>query len=220
MQDSEDRPPPNHHHLYLNREGRWGTTDDFATSFLHFSLFSIALWDLANSRPVHFLMLSSHLFLCPSCFLSPFTVPCKMVLTRPEERETWPYYCSLRLFTMVRRSSCGPSSTTLGTRGLGSRSAWHQYCCCQRSTVYRTRLPHGGWSRLYPLLVWEEQGRCLWCRLHDQNFYNPKITELVSWSFRPPHVPKTPNPGQQVCNEVSNCPQCVGTNSAGSAEVK
>ena len=26
-----------HHHQSLNREGRWGTTDDFATSFLHFS---------------------------------------------------------------------------------------------------------------------------------------------------------------------------------------
>ena len=25
-----------HHHHSLNREGRWGTTDDFATSFLHF----------------------------------------------------------------------------------------------------------------------------------------------------------------------------------------
>ena len=24
-----------HHHLYLNREGHWGTTDDFTTSFLH-----------------------------------------------------------------------------------------------------------------------------------------------------------------------------------------
>ena len=32
-----------HHHLSLDREGRWGTTDDFATSFLHFSLFSTAL---------------------------------------------------------------------------------------------------------------------------------------------------------------------------------
>ena len=38
-------------HLSLNREGRWGTTDNFATGFLHISLFSIALWDLANSRP-------------------------------------------------------------------------------------------------------------------------------------------------------------------------
>ena len=42
-----------HHHQSLNREGRWGTTDDFATSFLHSSLFSTALWDLPNSRPVH-----------------------------------------------------------------------------------------------------------------------------------------------------------------------
>ena len=39
----------NHHHQSLNHEGRWGTTDDFATSFLHFPLFSTALWDLANS---------------------------------------------------------------------------------------------------------------------------------------------------------------------------
>ena len=58
-----------HHHLHqsLNLEGRWGTTDDFATSFLHFSLFSTALWDWPNSRPVHSRMLSSHLFLCPPC---------------------------------------------------------------------------------------------------------------------------------------------------------
>ena len=35
-------------YLSLNR---WGTTDDFATSFLHFSLFSTALWDLPNNIP-------------------------------------------------------------------------------------------------------------------------------------------------------------------------
>ena len=96
-----------HHHLSLNREGRWGTTDDFATSFLHFSLFSTVLWDLPNSRPVHSLMLFFHLFLCLPCLLPPFTVPCKMVFARPDEPETWPYHCSLRLFTIVRRSSCG-----------------------------------------------------------------------------------------------------------------
>ena len=61
-----------HHHQSLNREGRWGTTNDFATSFLHFPLFSTALWDLPNSRPVHSLMLSSHLFLCRPCLLPPF----------------------------------------------------------------------------------------------------------------------------------------------------
>ena len=66
-------------HLSLNREGRWGTTDDFTPSFLQFSLFSDALWDLANSRTVHSLMLSSHLVFCLPCLLPPFTVPCKTV---------------------------------------------------------------------------------------------------------------------------------------------
>ena len=32
-----------HHHLSLKHEGRWGTTDDFKTSFLHFPLFSSPL---------------------------------------------------------------------------------------------------------------------------------------------------------------------------------
>ena len=86
-------------HLSPNREGRWGTTHDFTISFLHFSLFSTALWDLANSRsvhslrlsshhsrPVHSLMLSSNLFLCLPCLVPPFTTPCKMVLARPVER--------------------------------------------------------------------------------------------------------------------------------------
>ena len=75
-------------HLYLGREGRWCTTGDFTTSFLHFPPFSTALWNLPNSRPVHSLMLSSYFFLCLPFFLSPFTVPCKMVLARPDERET------------------------------------------------------------------------------------------------------------------------------------
>ena len=60
-------------HLSLNPEGLWATTDDSTTSFLHFSLFSTALWDLAPSRPVHSLKLSSHLFLCLPCLLPPFT---------------------------------------------------------------------------------------------------------------------------------------------------
>ena len=101
------------HHLFsshksLNHEGRWGTTNDFAISFLHFPVFSTVLWDLPNSRPVHSLMLSSHLFLYLPCLLPPFTVLCKMVLARPDEREACPYYFSLCPFTMVRRSSCGP----------------------------------------------------------------------------------------------------------------
>ena len=76
--------------------------------FSIFPLFSTALCDLANSRLVHSLMLSSQLFLCLPYLLPPFTVPCKMVLARRDEWETWPYHCSLQLFTIVRRSSCGP----------------------------------------------------------------------------------------------------------------
>ena len=45
--------------------------------FLHFSMFSTALWDLPNTRPVHFLMLSSHLLLCPLVF-----VPLSLCLAR------------------------------------------------------------------------------------------------------------------------------------------
>ena len=84
----------------------WGTTDGFTTSFLHFSLFFTALWDVASSRPVHSLMLSSHLFFCLPCLLPPFTVPHEMGLARPDERETCTYHCSWRLFTTVRRLSC------------------------------------------------------------------------------------------------------------------
>ena len=45
------------YHLFLvcsipSHEGRWGATDNFATSFLQFFLFSTALWDLANSRHI------------------------------------------------------------------------------------------------------------------------------------------------------------------------
>ena len=50
-----------HHRLFRNQ------------FFFHFPLFSTALWDLPNSRPVHSLMLSSHLFLCLPC-LPPFTL--------------------------------------------------------------------------------------------------------------------------------------------------
>ena len=98
-----------HFHLSPNRRGRWGTTDDFTTSDLQFSLFPTALRDLANSRPVHSLMLSSRLFFCLPCLLPLFAVPCKMVLARPDERETCSYHCSLRLF-MIFRSSCGPTA--------------------------------------------------------------------------------------------------------------
>ena len=76
-------------------------------SSCHFSLFSAALWNLANSRPVHFLM-SSHLLFCLPCLYPLLTVPWKVVLAKYDERETCPYHFSLHLLTMVRWSSCNP----------------------------------------------------------------------------------------------------------------
>ena len=92
---------------------------------LHVSLFSIPSWDLANCRPVHSLMLSSHNFLCLSCLLPPFTVTCKMDIARPDKREKWPYHCSVRRFTMVRKSLCGPIAcwTLVRTSLLITRSS-------------------------------------------------------------------------------------------------
>ena len=95
-------------HLSLNHEGHWGTTDDFATCFLYISLFSTAVLDLANSRPVHSLMLSSHLFLCLPCLLPPFH--CALQDGFGQSWWIWDmtgYHCSLHLFTTVR-SLCGP----------------------------------------------------------------------------------------------------------------
>ena len=43
-----------HHHQSLNREGRWGATDNFATSFLHFPLSSVAFWDLGKLQACPF----------------------------------------------------------------------------------------------------------------------------------------------------------------------
>ena len=59
-------------------------------------LFSIALGDLANYRTIHFLMMSSHLFFLSGLSSSPF------------HSALQDDHFSLRLFIMVRRSSCGP----------------------------------------------------------------------------------------------------------------
>ena len=113
-----------HLHLFLIHRGCWGT-DDITTSILHISLFLTTLWDSVNSRPVHSLMLSSHLF-CLPCLLPPFTVPFKMVLTRLDEWQTCPCHFSLQLFTMVRRSSCGPTACQILAR-ISSLVTWSLY---------------------------------------------------------------------------------------------
>ena len=91
-----------------------------------FSIFPCSPLPSWASRTVHSLMLSSHLFLCLPCLLLPFTVPCKMVLARPDERETWPYHCSLRLFTIHRRPSCGPVACWILARS-SSLVTWSLY---------------------------------------------------------------------------------------------
>ena len=93
--------------------------------FLHPSPFSTALWDLANSRPDHPLMLSAHLVFCLPRLLPPFPVPCELILARPDELETGPYHFSLPLFTMVR-SACGPIACWILAR-TSSLLAWSLY---------------------------------------------------------------------------------------------
>ena len=88
----------------ITMEGRRGTIDEFATIPFHLDLFSAALVELAKSIPVHSLILSSHLFLCRPLFLLPFTVPCRIVLAKPEDLETWPNHLSFRFLTRVRSS--------------------------------------------------------------------------------------------------------------------
>ena len=91
---------PIHHYLQsFNHEDRQSTTGvvDFTTSVV---LFSIDLCYLPNSRSVHSLKLSSHIFLWSQCF--PPLPP--LFLTRPDEWDSWPYHCSLHLFIIVSRS--------------------------------------------------------------------------------------------------------------------
>ena len=77
-----------HLHLPFNRRGRWITTDDFTTSFLHFQSVlhcPLGLGEL-QACPFPDVMVSSHLYFCLSCLLSPVTVPCKTVFARPDEQ--------------------------------------------------------------------------------------------------------------------------------------
>ena len=160
-----------HHHLSLNREGRWGTTDDFATSFLHFSLSSTALLDLANSRPVHSLMLSSHLFLCLLCLLLPLPVPCKMVFARPDERETWPYRCNLRLFTVVR-SSCGQVARWIYAR-TSLLVTWMRCVASCGSTSFLWLVFFFG-ALLWGFMIHKHTGRQMW----------QGSASIVSWNWK------------------------------------
>ena len=77
-------------HLSLNREGRWGTTLCFHNQFPQF--FSVLHRPLGlgelQACPIPDVVF--HLFFCLSFLLPPFTLPCKMVLARPDERGDLP----------------------------------------------------------------------------------------------------------------------------------
>ena len=185
-----------HHHLSLNHEGHWGTTVDFATSFLHLSLFSTALWDLVNSRPVHSLMLSSHLLLCLPCLLPPFTVPCKMVLARPDERETWPYHCSLRLLQALTNSLTHHHQVWLFPCMQGVWRRFHKsfpgcvLFCFLNSRSGHAYLFHSSRPRISP--QWLSELRQLWahvpwrrpeCYVHNVYFFQ----NTYSYTYNSPH---------------------------------
>ena len=88
-------------------EDRRGTTDEFATIPFHLVLFSAAQVELAKSIPVHSLILCFHLFFCLP-FLFPFTVPCRIVLTKLEDIQTWRNYLSFHVLSIVKSSAYSP----------------------------------------------------------------------------------------------------------------
>ena len=101
---------------------RWSTIDDLATSSLHSSRLSTFLMAVLSVNHVHSGMLSSHLFFCLPRLLPPWTVPCLMVLTSPDDLVMWPYHLSLRCLTVVRRSSWGPMACRVLFRTSSSQS--------------------------------------------------------------------------------------------------
>ena len=97
-------------------EGRRGTTVELETMPFHLVLFSAALVELAKSIPVHSLILSSRLFFCLPLLLFPFTVPCRIVFTKPEDLEMWPNHLNFRFLTRVRNSSYCPMASWIFLR--------------------------------------------------------------------------------------------------------
>ena len=100
-------PPRIELDLVIQGHGHQRTTDESATIPFHLVLFSAALVEQTNSIPVHSLILSSHLFLCPP-HLFPFTVFCRIVFAKPEDFEVWPNHLSFHFLTRVRSSSYSP----------------------------------------------------------------------------------------------------------------
>ena len=114
--------------MYLSRslDDRRGTTDDLATSALQPSRSFVFLTVSLTSKHVHSWMLSSHLFFCLPRFQPPCTGPCKIALGSPDDRETWSHHFSFLIFTVARRSSCGPVVCLILFR-TSSLVTWYLY---------------------------------------------------------------------------------------------
>ena len=83
-------------HLTLSLVDRWGTKDDWATTFLRSSLFSAFRRASPNFKPVHSVTLSSLLFFCLPILLPPCTVPCRIMFASPVDLVMCPFHLSLR----------------------------------------------------------------------------------------------------------------------------
>jgi hypothetical protein len=97
-----------HHHTPVTRSaGRRGVKADASPHrALHWSLHSATRSNVETLRPVHSLILSTQVFLCPPLLRKPLTVPCKIVFGKESCRVTCPYQTSLRRFTTDISCSC------------------------------------------------------------------------------------------------------------------
>ena len=108
-------PEYHHHHQSLDCGCRRGDMIAAETDFLLQAFLLVAVDSRSGvDMSVHSLMLSPQLFRWRPRLRPPATVPCMMVLERLSCRVTCPNHASLRLFTVARRGSCGPTrSSTL-----------------------------------------------------------------------------------------------------------
>ena len=125
------------------RGGRWGTTDDFTTSFLHFSLFSSALWDLAKSGPVHSLMLLFfHLWCCLPSIPTPSRNLCVLGSKDMRRRGGGTYNLSFSLLWIsVSSVSRKETKTKISlTHGIDEmKIAWERWGLRDRERAFLTK---------------------------------------------------------------------------------
>ena len=147
------------HHLQLspNREGVWGTTDDFTTSFVHFSVLycPLRLGELlAYPFPdVVFLPL-----LLSALSSSPFhfTVPCNTVLARPHEQEM-----SIRLHFVSLYDGSLNACWILAWTPLLVTCSLYEMCSILRSTSF-SWLVFFFAALLWGSMINKHTGRWLW----------------------------------------------------------